>query len=688
VNETNDSLLRYALDLDYDEWGDLFEEMGEPRFRADQVCRWLWGRGVSDPAGMTDLSKELRPELARRFVFAGPEVLLERRSRIDATRKFLLRLRDGERIETVLLGGSGRRTLCASTQVGCALGCPFCATGRSGFVRDLSSGEIAGQFLLGERLAGGPVDNLVLMGMGEPLLNFDATLKAIRCLNHPKMRNLGNRRITLSTAGVVPGIHRLAESGQAVRLAVSLHAPSDELRNRLVPVNRTWPLALLMEALRTYQARTGDRITIEYALLSGENDAPFHARELARLLEGLSVYVNLIPANGTGSGFRRALPKAAEAFRTILGERGIEAEIRKELGADIDAACGQLRLRDEKGEALPGAALPGEEPTGEEPAAPPARPSSGGRPSGQGPRKRPPEARWGGSVAPKSPEKRPDRGRTTQGGGRGEGHHPTSPGVRGGGGADSAGPARRIEPRPSVRPLPSPSEGEGRGKPSRPEGAHRPGSPEGSLSRRAGTRDAGGLKPPRPSESRGEDRRPGRDGDLRGRAAVGGPAEGSGGAKRPPRGKRPETDPGGTRSVGAPGRPVPGRARKEERDTSPRPPRKISPFAPPADAAGAPRRDAPLRKGGARESARSDGAPLSPRRPAEGGKRDQARDDRSRGNAARSEGRTSPARGLPGGKDPLRPGGESGGKDGRKKAPEGERRPGPSDTPPKNPRRS
>ncbi|MDR3355330.1 MAG: 23S rRNA (adenine(2503)-C(2))-methyltransferase RlmN, partial [Synergistaceae bacterium] len=268
-----------AFDISYDDWLSIFGEIGQPSYRAGQICGWLWRRGAADPSEMTDFSKALRERLAAMFDFTPPSIEGESRAD-DGTRKFVLRLSDGEEIETAVLKQGDRITACLSTQVGCPVSCPFCATGAGGFERSMSCGEIASQLVVIEKFLGREANNVVFMGMGEPFLNTDATLGAVRVLNNPKMRGLGIRHMTISTAGVIPGIKALAESGLGVRLAVSLHAASDDLRDELVPCNTSYPLGELIPALREYQTTTGDRITIEYAMFRGKHDSLDHARSL------------------------------------------------------------------------------------------------------------------------------------------------------------------------------------------------------------------------------------------------------------------------------------------------------------------------------------------------------------------------------------------------------------------------
>ena len=336
-----------ALELNWEEWVSTLEKMGEPRFRAEQICRWIWKRRISSVVEMTDLSKDLRDRLVEKIDFSLPEMVREDRSKIDGTRKFLWKMSDGCTVESALLKQHDRLTVCVSSQVGCPLACPFCATGMGGFTRNLTAGEIAGQFLATEAHVGREVNNLVFMGMGEPLLNTDAVIKAVAMLNHPKMRQLGIRHIAISTSGIIPGIKELADSQVGARLAVSLHASSDELRDELVPVNRRYPLAELAAAMHDYQERTGDRINIGYALFRGVNDTVEHARDLIRYLRGLHVFINLIPGNPTAGGYERSAVEDTLKFQNVLKTAGFECDIRVERGTDIDAACGQLKGKEE-----------------------------------------------------------------------------------------------------------------------------------------------------------------------------------------------------------------------------------------------------------------------------------------------------------------------------------------------------
>jgi 23S rRNA (adenine2503-C2)-methyltransferase len=349
------------LDLSFEQLEALLADWGEPKFRAKQIWEWLYQHQVSAAAQMTNLSKTLRERLANETTLTLITPVVELTSSDGYTQKFLFRLDDGNTIETVLMGydaQGARRTVCISTQVGCAMDCPFCATGQAGFTRNLTSGEIVAQVLfMARRLKQheGPahtpaaanergVTNVVLMGMGEPMVNYDPMWQAAEKLTDPRGFGLGARHITISTVGIVNGIEKFAKEKLQINLAVSLHAPNDELRNRLVPINKRFPLAKLMQACRNYQAATKRRITFEYALMNGVNDSLDHARQLAKLLKGLSAHVNLIPLNPTAGSPLKPTPKAhVRAFRDELAARNIPCTIRIGRGLDINAGCGQLR---------------------------------------------------------------------------------------------------------------------------------------------------------------------------------------------------------------------------------------------------------------------------------------------------------------------------------------------------------
>ncbi len=336
-------------DLDLPQLEQLLDAWGEPRYRARQIWRWLYRRLVTDYEQMTDLPKRLRERLAETFPLYVPPVLARMESLDGETRKDLLRLADGRQVEVVLMRYIERRSACLSTQVGCAMGCKFCATGQMGFLRNLSSGEIVAQALHIQRLLqaqGHHLTNVVLMGMGEPLVNYEQTLAAVRRMIHPQGMKLGQRRITISTAGIVPGIYRLAEEGLQLTLAVSLHAATDALRSELMPINRRYPLDKLFAAVRAYLLRTKRRVTFEWVLIDGVNDTTAQAEALARRLRGLLAHVNLIPLNPTeGFAGRPSTPERIEAFAAILERHHVPYTLRLRRGSDIQAGCGQLRQR-------------------------------------------------------------------------------------------------------------------------------------------------------------------------------------------------------------------------------------------------------------------------------------------------------------------------------------------------------
>ncbi|RME78692.1 MAG: 23S rRNA (adenine(2503)-C(2))-methyltransferase RlmN [Chloroflexi bacterium] len=325
---------------------DLLRQWGEPAYRARQVEEWLYRRYADTPSAMTSLPSALRRRLAEETIVSPLTPLVAQESSDGQTRKTLFALPDGRQIEAVLMRYQKRRTLCISTQAGCAMGCPFCATGQMGFMRNLTAGEITAQVLFYARhLAelGEAVTNIVFMGMGEPLANYAETWRAIRRLNDPAGFNLGARRMTLSTVGLVPAIRRMSREPEQVGLAVSLHAPTDDLRNTIVPLNRRYPLDMLMAAVREYIAATRRRVTFEYALMDHLNDHLAHADRLARLLDGLLCHVNLIPLNPTpGSPWSGSPDERVRAFQQRLLSAGIPTTVRLRRGVDIAAGCGQL----------------------------------------------------------------------------------------------------------------------------------------------------------------------------------------------------------------------------------------------------------------------------------------------------------------------------------------------------------
>ncbi len=343
------------LDLSPEGLAAFFVQMGEKGFRGTQVMKWIYQQGVTDFDAMTNLAKPLRQRLAQQAEIRLPEVVLDQAAG-DGTRKWLLRLADGNCIETVYIPESNRATLCVSSQVGCILNCDFCSTARQGFNRNLSCGEIIAQVWLAAKLLGQfepgaerKISNIVMMGMGEPLLNLDNVIAAMDLMMDDNAFGLSKRRVTLSTAGVVPALDELRQRS-SVSLAVSLHATHDELRDKLVPLNRKYPLRELLAACRRYtQDKPRAKITFEYVMLDGVNDSPRHARELIRLLQGIPAKINLIPFNPfPGSGYRCSPAATVLEFQNILIKAGHTALIRRTRGGDIDAACGQLagKVRD------------------------------------------------------------------------------------------------------------------------------------------------------------------------------------------------------------------------------------------------------------------------------------------------------------------------------------------------------
>ncbi len=324
-------------------------EWGQPSFRARQVWEWLYRHFAAGAGEMTSLPAALRQRLADEMTLSIGEIVLRQNSRDGQTAKVLFRLPDGQFIETVLMGYEKRRTLCISTQAGCAMGCVFCATGQMGFMRHLSVAEIVGQVIYFARelaTRGEHVTNIVMMGMGEPLHNYDNTLAAVDRLTDSAGLNLGARKITISTVGLVPAIRRYADEQRQTPLAISLHAADDEERSRLLPVNRRWPIAVLMDACRYYIAKTGRRLTFEWALIAGENDTEEQAHKLGRLLQGMLAHVNLIPLNPTaGYGGMPSSPERVDRFQRVLAEYGVSSTVRVRRGIDIQAGCGQLRDR-------------------------------------------------------------------------------------------------------------------------------------------------------------------------------------------------------------------------------------------------------------------------------------------------------------------------------------------------------
>ena len=320
-------------------------DLGEPKFRGKQVYSWLH-RAAPDFAAMTNLPRSLREKLANRFLLTCPTVVRKQESALDGTVKYLWRLYDGNCVETVLMRYHHGNTVCISSEVGCPMGCAFCASTIGGLVRRLSAGEILDEVLFTQADSGQEISNIVLMGIGEPLDNYDNVTRFLELVNSPEGANIGMRHISLSTCGVVPKIRALAESELQLTLSVSLHAPDDETRNRIMPVNRTWNVEALLSACRDYFKATGRRISFEYAMIRGVNDSPEAAGLLIRRLHGMAAHVNLIPLNHVDeSPFEPSERQTVLRFQKQLEDSGIACTVRRTLGSDIDASCGQLRRK-------------------------------------------------------------------------------------------------------------------------------------------------------------------------------------------------------------------------------------------------------------------------------------------------------------------------------------------------------
>lgn len=318
-------------------------EMGEPAFRGKQIFTWLH-KGVTSFDGMSNLSKSLRQKLAERYYITAPSVARKQESRLDGTIKYLWELSDGNCIETVLMQYRHGNTVCISSQVGCRMGCAFCASTVAGKVRDLRPSEMLDQVLFTQLDSGREISNIVLMGIGEPLDNMDTVLRFLELINHPDGMNIGMRHISLSTCGVIPGIDRLAELQLQLTLSVSLHAPDTETRSKIMPVNRAYDVEELFAACKRYFDKTGRRISFEYAMIDGVNDHDWQADLIARRIAGMPGHVNLIPLNDVvESPFKPS--KRVAAFQKRLQSHGITATVRRSLGGDIDASCGQLRRK-------------------------------------------------------------------------------------------------------------------------------------------------------------------------------------------------------------------------------------------------------------------------------------------------------------------------------------------------------
>lgn len=315
--------------------------LNQPAYRAMQIFEWIHS-GVSDFHKMSNLPINLREYLCNNFYIADVKIEKRLESSIDDTVKYLYSLRDGEHIESVLMRYKHGYTVCISTQVGCRMGCSFCASGIDGMVRNLTASEMISQVMTAGKDNNVRISNVVMMGMGEPLDNFDNSIRFLRLVSHEKGLNIGLRHITLSTCGVVPGILRLAELKMPITLSVSIHAPNDQIRNNIMPINRKWNIVQLLEACREYINATNRRISFEYALMGGVNDSDECALELASILKGMLCHVNLIPVNPV-AGRENVKSERTNRFLSILSDKGINATVRRTLGADINASCGQLK---------------------------------------------------------------------------------------------------------------------------------------------------------------------------------------------------------------------------------------------------------------------------------------------------------------------------------------------------------
>lgn len=323
----------------------IFKELGQPQFRAKQVYTWLH-KGVRSYDEMTNLPKALRETLEERYPICPPEVIRRQESQRDGTIKYLWRLSDGNCVETVLMRYHYGNTVCISTEVGCRMGCAFCASTLGGLVRRLEPQEMLDQVLFTQVDSGLPISHIVLMGIGEPLDNFDNVMRFLELVNSPEGMNISMRHISLSTCGLVPKIDELAQKKLQLTLSISLHAPNNEIRNRIMPVNKAYPIEQLLDACRRYYQATSRRISFEYAMIRGVNDSPENARELLERMKGLPAHFNLIPLNHVEeSPLQPSTRASVAAFQKILEDGGIPTTVRRTLGGDIDASCGQLRRK-------------------------------------------------------------------------------------------------------------------------------------------------------------------------------------------------------------------------------------------------------------------------------------------------------------------------------------------------------
>ena len=335
--------MKNLMDMTLEEMEEMLLEMGQQKFRAKQIFKWVGG-GIRSIEDMTNLSKQLRQELEKACELNRLKIVNKFQSKLDSTVKYLFELEDGNIIESVLMEYKHGFTACISSQAGCRMGCTFCASTGASFSRNLTAGEMLDQVMTMQQDSGNRIGHVVLMGIGEPLDNYGNVVKFLRLVNHPDGLMIGMRNISLSTCGVVPGILQLAQENIPVTLSVSLHSAKDDKRSSMMPVNRAYSIDKLISACKIYTESTKRRITFEYAMISGENDSEQDARELGALLKGMLCHVNLIPVNTVqGNGYKKSSRIQIDKFKNILESRGIETTVRRELGSDINAACGQLR---------------------------------------------------------------------------------------------------------------------------------------------------------------------------------------------------------------------------------------------------------------------------------------------------------------------------------------------------------
>lgn len=342
--------MKFIYDAPISEIEDWVRSKGYPKFRAGQIFQWI-ARGVTSFDQMTDLSKEIRASLSLDYYADGVSIDRKLVSQLDETIKYILRLKDNNIIECVLMRYHHGNSICISSQAGCRMGCRFCASTGAGFGRNLSCGEMLSQVAVVSADIGERISNIVIMGIGEPLDNYDQLILFLKAVNEPDGLGIGMRHISVSTCGLVDEMLKFTNEGFPVTLSISLHAPNDEIRKKMMPVANRYPMKAILDACRNHVHATSRRITFEYSLFSGVNDQPEHARELARQLKGMLCHVNLIPANEfEGSEYKKSKKETIQKFKEILIENGINATIRRELGTDILAACGQLRRTVEEGE--------------------------------------------------------------------------------------------------------------------------------------------------------------------------------------------------------------------------------------------------------------------------------------------------------------------------------------------------